>query len=80
MRDASSGDNNNPEVHYSTIRISGWLGVFLGETPRDWSYSKKENEKHKVNCSVKIVPASRREACEFQKGNEEECSVCSRCQ
>lgn len=29
--------------------------MFLGETPCDWSYSKKENEKQKVNCSIKIV-------------------------
>jgi len=33
----------------------GWGGGFLWETPRDWSYSKKENEKQKINCIIKIV-------------------------
>jgi nitrogen regulatory protein PII len=39
---------NNPEVNYSPIRISGGGGVFLGETPGGKSYSEEYRQKQKM--------------------------------
>jgi hypothetical protein len=52
MRDASSGEKNNPEVNYSPNRISGG-GVFLEEISCK-SYDKKECKEQKEHHSYKI--------------------------
>jgi len=71
MRDASSGDKNNPEVYYSTIRISGWRGVSRGDTARyELQQERKQREtegtlQHEDRHVEHKDPESRWEAREF---------------
>ena len=74
-----------------TITIQGYItppfnlqvagGVFRGDTMRlELQQERKRETEGKLQHQDCKEPASRREAHEFQKRNEEECSVCSRCQ
>ena len=79
IRDASSGDKNNPEVYYSTIRISRWRGVSRGDTTRcELQQERKQREtegtlQHDDRHVEHKDPESRWEAREFEKEDEEEC-------